>query len=103
MLKFDFDDINNKMRKTDRILVLKLMEGKEPVSSTGIIDPRLFKGENNLHAIMDEETCLWYMRYDKGVVPPALKSSSFTSFSKLYKYAKEYFAKRNIEIVEVLY
>lgn len=88
------------MKLPDRILVLKVMEGKKPMNTIGVSDPRLFTGENKLHAIMDEQTCLWRLKYDMGIVPEPIKGY-FTGFKALKKHADEYFGKRNIEIVEV--
>lgn len=85
----------------NRILILEPIDGK-PLDSKGIIDPRLFKsGEdgNKLHAVMDSETCLWTFKYEKGIVPPALKGS-FTGFRALMKHAVEYFKQRNITVKE---
>lgn len=91
-----------KTSSPDRILFLEPIDGK-PLDTRGIVDPRLFKtGEdgNKLHAIMDTETCLWSFRYEKGIVPPALKGT-FTGFRALKKHADEYFLQRNIRITEV--
>ena len=90
----------SKMRSPDRILVLKVKEGMKPISTTGAADPRLFTGENKLHAVMDEQSCLWRMKYDMGIVPEPLKGT-FTGFKQLKKFAEQYYDKRNIEIVEV--
>src|SRR5258705_7823613 len=90
----------NKERSSDRILVLKQKEGATPISTAGLIDHRIFKGENILHARMDPESCLWKMRYDKGSVPEPLRQS-FTSFKLLRQHAERYFTARNIEIEEV--
>lgn len=90
----------SKMRSPDRVLVLKVIEGRKPLSTSGVADPRIFTGENKLHAIMDLETCLWRFKYDMGIVPEPLKGN-FTSFTALKKFAIGYFNKRNIEIVEV--
>lgn len=92
---------SDKERSTDRILVLKIIDGKKPTSSLGNVDTRLFKGENKLHAIMDPRTCLWYFKYDSGALPEPLKQK-FTSFNKLLEFARAYFVKRNIEIAEVI-
>lgn len=92
------------LRSSDRVLVLSVMEGKKAMSSTGIIDPRLFKdGEdgNKLHAIMDPESCLWTFKYEKGALPPALRNGRWTGFKALKKFADDYFAQRNIVITEV--
>lgn len=90
-----------KERSSDRILVLKPIDGAKPLSSTGLVDTRLFTGENKLHAIMDDTNCMWRLKYDQGGLPPALKQT-FTGFSKLIDYTKTYFKKRNIEIVDIL-
>jgi hypothetical protein len=88
----------------DRVFKLKLMEGKQALgSSTGIVDPTLFKADGNkLHGLMDSETCLWYFKYEKGALPPALRDQTFTSFAKLKQYAEDYFRTRNVEIEEVV-
>lgn len=93
----------SKLRSPDRILKLEIIDGKKPLNSMGIVDPRLFKeGDdgNRLHAIMDTETCLWSMKYDKGAVPPPLMCK-FTGFKALKKFADDYFYKRNIRITEI--
>ena len=89
-----------KMRSTDRILVLQPMEGKKATTTTGLVDTRLFKGGNRLHAVRDKTTSLWYMKYDEGILPDPLKQK-FTSFKSLADYARAYFEKRNIQIVEI--
>jgi hypothetical protein len=88
----------------DRVFKFKIMEGKTATnSSTGIIDPTLFKEDGNkLHALMDGETCLWYFKYERGALPPALRDQTFTSFSKLKQYAEDYFRTRNVEITEIV-
>ncbi|HXB13192.1 MAG TPA: hypothetical protein VNZ45_14495 [Bacteroidia bacterium] len=76
---------------------------KAPLSSTGLIDRRLFTGEQKLHALMDDQTNLWHFRYDaRGKLPPELDSQTFTTYSALLKFATEYFSKRNIKVAEVL-
>ncbi len=85
---------------TDRILVLGPMEGKKPLSTGGLADPRLFTGENRLHAIKDPATCMWYLKYEMGIRPEEMKQM-FTTFSALKKFAERYYAKRNIEIKEI--
>jgi hypothetical protein len=90
----------SKMRTPDRVLVLKVIDGEKPKNSTGQVDPRLFKGENKLHAVMDQQTTLWRLKYDDGNIPQALKGQ-FTNFKALKAFAENYFKTRNIEIVEV--
>ena len=89
-----------KMHTLDRIIVLKPMEGKEPMDSKGHVDKRLFSGENKLHAVFDNQKGFWFMRYDQGAIPGAL-DMQFVELSKLMDFVRNYFAKRNIEIVEV--
>ena len=91
----------SKMRKTNRILVLKPI-GNGPKSSTGLLDRRLFTGANTLHAVQDTSTCLWSLQYSSsGVLPPPLKIQ-FTSFQMLLKHARDYFKSRSVEISEVI-
>ena len=90
-----------KNRATDIILVLKVIDGKAPLNSTGLTDSRLFTGDNNLHAIMDKQTCLWYLQMDSGLLPKPLMQR-FTGLGLLMKFVVEYYKKRNIEIKEVI-
>lgn len=93
---------SSKMREGDRILSLKPIEGKSTTTNMGLVDNTLFKtGGNRLHAVLDEMTTLWSIRYEKGITPEPLRHK-FTSFNKLRKHAEEYFLRRNIEIVEVI-
>jgi hypothetical protein len=85
------------MRSTDRILVLEKID---PKGDTGLIDPKVFKGENNLHAVMDQGTCLWSFKHDRGMVPAPLRNK-YTSFKAAREQAEEYFRQKNIRIVEV--
>lgn len=94
-------DSKSKMRSTDRILSLAPKEGATAKNTGGAVDNRLFTGANKVRAIMDGETTLWHLKYDKGITPEPLKQQ-FTSFSKLYNHARVYFENRNIEIKEVL-
>lgn len=89
------------LMNTDRILVLETIDGEKPLSSTGLTDPRLFTGENKLHAIKDPQTCLWYLKYEKGVLPPQLKGQ-YTGFNQLRRFCEDYFIKRNMRIKEVI-
>lgn len=94
----------SKMRSPDRVLKLELMEGKKPLDVQGRVDPRLFKdGEdsNLLHAVMDTQTSLWSLRYDKGAIPGGLEGR-FTSFNKAFDHASKYFENRNLRITKVI-
>lgn len=85
---------------SDRVIGLKPIDGLKPKSSTGLVDPRLFKGENSLHLCMNLENSLWYFRYAQGNIPGAL-DQHFTTVEKALEYAKTYFRERNLEIVEI--
>lgn len=92
--------VSKKNRANDIVLVLKAKDGKSPLNTSGVVDKRLFTGENQLHAIVDTQTMLWYLKYDQGIVPEPMKQR-FTSLDKLMNFTTEYFSKRNIDIVEV--
>lgn len=90
-----------KMRDDDRVIVIKPMEDKKVLSSTGNVDTRLFTGENKLHAIYDVPRGFWSLKYEIGGLPEPLKQR-FTHFSELLKYVTHYYKTRNIEVVKVL-
>lgn len=95
-----FSPMSN-LRASDRVLMLEPMEGKPTLSSTGMVDNRLFTGEQNLYLKMDPETCLWSFQYtNNGLLPPGL-TGKFTSFKAGFKHAEGYFARRNIKITQV--
>lgn len=89
------------VKATDRVLMLEPLEGKTALSSTGLVDNRLFTGEQNLYLKMDPETCLWSFQYtNNGLLPQGL-AGRFTSFKAGFKHAEGYFLKRNIRITQV--
>jgi len=94
-------EMKNKLRTDDRVFSLNIIDKKLPLTYLGLVDKRLFSGENRLHAIKDPQYQLWNMKYEMGSVPEPLKQS-FTSFKALVKFATDYFVRRNIEIKEVL-
>ena len=91
----------NNLASWDRVIVLEPIDDKQPLSSTGLVDPRLFTGENKLHAIKNPQTCLWSLKYDMGIVPPPLKGQ-YTGFNALKKFCEDYFNKRNMRIKEII-
>jgi hypothetical protein len=95
----DMSDEEEKMHSPTRELVLKVRNGGAKESSTGLVDPGLFKGTNKLFTEMDD-TGLWFFKYERGVLPEPLKQR-FTSVSKAVKFATEYLAKRNVDVTEV--
>lgn len=97
--QFEID--HPKMRKIDRIIKLEPQEGVSTKNAQGLVDNRLWKGGNNLHAIQTPDTNLWYCKYEAGSLPEPLRQK-FTSFKKLYEFVERYFAKRNIKITEVI-
>ncbi len=92
---------NLKARKEDRAIVLEAIPGKTKLSTTGLVDQRLFNGEANLHIVMDSQTTLWSFKYDRGILPEPLRNK-FTSFSTAKKFAEEYFGRRNLQITKVI-
>ena len=90
-----------KMRQTDRVIVLEKMEGTNTLDSKGLVDNRLFTGENKLHAVIDPTNCQWSLKYDSGVIPRSL-AGKWTSFDKLKQHVTQYFNRRNINIKQIL-
>lgn len=82
-----------------RTLKLELIDDKAPISATGVVDRSLFTGGNKLYAVMDDEGTLWSLRYDSGNIPEPLRQR-FTTFTKAFKAAEDYFSTRNIRIKE---
>lgn len=92
----------SRLRSPDRVLKLEIIDGQKPKSASGMVDSRLFQGDDNrIHIIMDLETSLWSIRYDKGNVPPAL-SGQYTGFKQAFDHVKKYFENRNIKITQVI-
>jgi len=91
---------DSRMRSSDRIMELSVIDGQKSLSSTGMVDTKLFTGKNRLHAVMDPQTTLWSFKYEEGILPQPLKGT-FTGFKALRKFAEDYFNKRNIQIKEV--
>ncbi len=91
----------DKNRKDDIILELKPIEGKEPMNSQGVMDKRLFKGENKLHVFRDEYKGLWRLKLDDGSLPMPLQQH-FTRYDLAKQAAEEYYGKRNVEISKVI-
>lgn len=89
------------LRASDRILMLEPIEGKTAISSTGLVDNRLFTGGQNLYLKMDPETCLWSFQYTQNGLLPAGLTGKFTSFKAGFKHAEGYFLKRNIRITQI--
>lgn len=96
----DMDDKAN-LRSFDRILKLEVQDKKLAKSSTGVVDTRLFSGGQELHLTMDIQTNLWSFRYSNNGLLPQPLQGHFTSFTKGYEHAKNYFDKRNVRIAEV--
>ena len=96
--------LNNidKERKSDRVLVLEPIEGQKVRGSTGMVDPTLFTGENNIHALQEPITGFWRVKYDRGSPPPSIKEQKFTSFNRLMEFLGPYFEKRGVSITKVI-
>jgi hypothetical protein len=89
------------IRSQDRVITLAPMPNKNALSSTGLVDNRLFTGGQSLRLKMDPQTCLWYFQYtNNGILPEGL-SGKFTGFKAGLKHAEDYFRRRNIQITRV--
>lgn len=98
----DIIDNETNLRNLDRILRLEVEDNKKPKSTLGTVDTRLFTGGQELHLKMDIQSNLWSFRYsNNGILPDPLKGV-FTTFKKGYDVAKDYYARRNVRIAEVL-
>jgi hypothetical protein len=97
---FELENNNTKNIGPDRILGLKVIDGKKPLDSKGLVDSRLFTGDNHLHAIQDSG--LWHLKYEQGNLPPALHGQRWTSFPRLLTAVQKYFRERNIEVNEIV-
>jgi hypothetical protein len=89
-----------KMKSSDRIIILEPQEGGAK-NTKGMIDNRLFTGENTLHAKMDPQNSQWFLQYDSGLVPEPLRGR-FTSFPKLKEFVTSYFNRRNINVKQII-
>jgi hypothetical protein len=91
------------MQGSDRVFILTPEEGENPKNSSGMIDKRLFTGDNKLHAIRDEASSfLWYFKFDHGILPQYLNGRRYTKFDEAKKDLERYFNSRNVEIKEVI-
>lgn len=98
----DFKGKADKIQNSDdRLIKISPMEGFNPESEAGLVDKRLFQGDNKLHATIDPQTSLWSLKYEKGGLPEPLKQK-FTSYKKLMETVKHYFNKRKLKVTEEL-
>ena len=91
----------DKLKKDDRILELKVIDGERPLSSIGLVDKKLFQGGNRLHAWYNPQFGTWKLRYEVGQLPQALENS-WMSFDQLMYDTSRYLKTRNLEISQVL-
>lgn len=82
------------------MFILAPIEGKFALNTSGTADPRLFTGENKLHAVQGVNG-LWTLKYEKGIMQEPLKQT-FTNFKFVEQFVREYFLKRNIEVKEII-
>jgi len=95
-----FDLEQRKMHSDNRILTIRQRPGDKPKDTAGLVDYRLFKGGNGLHAIRNPMNSLWSLRYTQGILPAPLRQQ-FTNFAELYKFTADYFGKRGLIITEI--
>jgi hypothetical protein len=91
----------DKLKKDDRILEVKVLDGEKPLSSIGMVDKRIFQGGNKLHAFYNPMTGFWKLRYEVGVIPGKLMNN-WLSFDQLLADTDKYLRSRNMYISEVL-
>lgn len=91
----------SKTMSDDRLLVIKPIEGKKTLSSTGLVDPRVYEGKPTLHAIKDPLYDLWRLKSDTGAVVEPLRQK-WTTLSALKKSVNDYFGKRGLQIVDII-
>lgn len=84
-------------RSSDRIFVLEGIPGADKK----LLDTRLTRGENHLHAVKDPQMSFWSFKLDHGMLPESLKCT-FTSFNAAKKFVESYYVKRGVRITEVL-
>lgn len=84
------------MNSDDRVFTIKPKEGTSSKTSTGLIDNRLFKGGNALHAVQDSATLLWTLKYEIGGLPEGLKNQKWSKFDLLLQDVVRYFDKRGL-------
>lgn len=87
------------MNSNDRVFSLTPIDDKA-ISVKGMMDKRLFTGENKLHAIQGPGDTLWSLYYEMGIVSNEMKQK-FTSFQALLKFISQYYGKRNIIVKEI--
>jgi len=97
----DYIPDDSKMKSFDRVLTLTPIEGKTAKDSRGVVDNRLFTGEQTLHCKMDLQTNLWRFQYGQNGLLPGGLEGDFTSFSKALQHAELYYGKRNVKVAEV--
>lgn len=85
------------LRSNDRILVLERLDKDN--KKDGILDPKVFTGENNLHCYIDQG--MWYFKMERGLIPGPLRQK-YTSFRDAKQAAETYFGSKNIRIKDVL-
>lgn len=86
-----------KMLPDRRVFTLKPIEGLKPLTSSGMVDPRLFTGESQLFAVYDPQKGVWFLRSDGGSLPGGLQGQ-FTEYGKLVEYITSYYLARNVSV-----
>lgn len=86
--------IEQKMHSEDRMLNIEHIPNAK---STSLIDPKLFTGEQEIHAVRGPFDNLWRVKYNKGTLPTPLKQS-FTNFQQLFNFCVAYFGRRGVKV-----
>lgn len=94
---YDVESRQEKVKKDRRVISLRPIDNKKPLTTSGAIDSRLFTGENQLVAIYDTASGMWSARYTIGATPMGLQQR-FTLFNELVEYLRQFYRLRNVEI-----
>lgn len=97
---YDIEERRKKKMKSDH-RILNLRQKGPSKDSSGVMDRRLFNGENKLHAQFNHNTGMWRLNYDSGGLPGGLQML-FTTFPELLDHVRVYFSKRNVEVYDVV-
>jgi hypothetical protein len=102
LVNYDIEERRKaKMLSDDRVIVLRPIPGKDALTAQGGIDKKIFTGENKLHVTYNARSNSWSMHLDSGALPGGLQGT-WTTFKSITDHISAYYAKRNVEIAEII-
>ena len=93
-------EVPRKTKLDEREFVLELIPGQQTKTETGMVDNRIFRGENKVFGVHDPQSNLWTIKYHLGK-PPATLNQRFTSFERLHAFVEPYYRKRGLRIAKI--